>query len=134
MVLLYPDRKRLVDAARETLGRAYAPYSGIKVGAAVLTEKGQVFVGANVENASYGLGLCAERVAIGTAVAAEGPGMQIRAIAVVSDQSGPFSPCGACRQVINEHGPQALVIFPGADGLIEAPITELLPHAFRLQP
>jgi cytidine deaminase len=124
----------LVNAAREALARAYAPYSGVKVGAAVLTEKGQVFVGANVENASYGLSLCAERAAIAQAVAAEGPGVRIRAIAVATDQPGLFSPCGACRQVIFEFGPEALVIFPGAEGLIEAPITDLLPHAFRLQP
>jgi cytidine deaminase len=134
MVLLDPDRKRLVDAARETLGRAYAPYSGVKVGAALLTDKGQVFVGVNVENTSYGLSLCAERAAIAGAVAAEGPGMQICAIVVATDRPGTFAPCGACRQVIFEFGPKALVIFPGADGLIEAPIRELLPHAFRLQP
>ncbi len=127
------EKALLVQMAREALERAYAPYSGVKVGASVLTEKGQVFVGANVENASYGLSLCAERAAIAGAVAAEGPGMQIRAIAVASDRPGPFSPCGACRQVIFEFGPEALVIFPGETGSIEAPITELLPRAFRLQ-
>ena len=130
---MHKEFSRLLDAARETLARSYAVYSRIRVGAALLTEKGQVFSGANVENASYGLSLCAERAAVAGAVAAEGPGMRIRAIAVVSDQSGPFSPCGACRQMIFEFGPQALVIFPGAEGLIEAPIVELLPHAFRLQ-
>ncbi len=123
----------VVDAAREALDMAYAPYSGVKVGAAVLTEKGQVFGGANTENASYGLSLCAERAAIAVAMAAEGPGMRIRALAVVSDRPGPFAPCGACRQVIYEFGPEALVIFQGEEGLTEAPITDLLPHAFRLQ-
>jgi cytidine deaminase len=127
------EKTRLIDAVREALARAYAPYSGVKVGAAVLTATGQVFGGANVENASYGLTLCAERAAIAVAVAGEGPGVQIRALAVVSDQPGLFAPCGACRQVINEHGPEALVIFQGEDGLISAPITELLPHAFRLR-
>lgn len=131
--LFEPDKAQLLDAARASLVRAYAPYSGIKVGAAVLTEKGQVFTGGNMENASYGLTLCAERAAIAAAVAAEGPDMSIKAIVVVSDQPGPFAPCGACRQVINEHGPKALVIFPGEEGLLEVPITELLPHAFRLQ-
>jgi cytidine deaminase len=125
---------RLIDAAREALARAYSPYSGIKVGAAVLTEQGQVFAGANVENASYGLTLCAERAAIAAAVAAEGPGMQIKALAVVSNQTGPFAPCGACRQVINEFGPGALVMFQGENDLIQAPISELLPYAFRLRP
>jgi cytidine deaminase len=131
--LLEPERKRLLDAAREALGQAYAPYSGIKVGAAVLTAKGQVFSGGNVENASYGLSLCAERAAIAAAVAGEGPSMRIKALAVVSDQAGPFPPCGACRQVIFEFGPEALVIFRGERGFIEAPITELLPYAFRLE-
>jgi cytidine deaminase len=127
------DQARLLDAAKGALARAYAPYSGVKVGAAVLTEKGQVFSGGNIENASYGLTLCAERAAIAVAVAAEGPGMRIRALAVVSDQPGLFAPCGACRQVIYEFGPEALVIFPGEDGLTQAPITELLHCAFCLR-
>ena len=128
-----PEKARLLHTAREALPRAYAPYSGVRVGAAVLTAKGQVYSGSNVENASYGLTLCAERAAIAGAVATEGPGMRIKALAVVSDQAGPFPPCGACRQVIYEFGPEALVIFPGEEGLISAPITELLPHAFRLR-
>jgi cytidine deaminase len=132
MIMSESEKTRLIDAAREARGRAYAPYSGVKVGAAVLTAQGRVYSGGNVENASYGLTLCAERVAIAVAVAAEGPGMQIRALAVVSDQEGPFSPCGACRQVIYEFGPEALVIFQGEDGLIQILITEMLPHAFRL--
>jgi len=132
MTLLEPEKTRLIETARDVLARAYAPYSGIKVGAAVLTAKGQVFSGGNVENASYGLTLCAERAAIAQAVAAEGPEMQIRAIAVVSDRPGPFAPCGACRQVIIEFGPEALVIFPGEEEMMAVPISELLPHAFRL--
>ena len=131
--ILKLERKKLLDAAKEALAQAYAPYSGIKVGAAVLTEQGQVFSGVNVENASFGLTLCAERAAVARAVAAEGPEMRIKALAVVSDRPGPLAPCGACRQVIFEFGPEALVIFPGAEGLVEAPITELLPSAFRLQ-
>ena len=127
------ERTRLLDAARKALPHAYAPYSGIKVGAAVLTEQGQVFAGVNVENASYGLTLCAERAAVAAAVAAEGAGMRVRALAVVSDHSSAFAPCGACRQVIFELGAEALVIFQGEEGLIEAPITELLPYAFRLR-
>jgi cytidine deaminase len=132
--LLESEKTRLLDAAQDTLTRAYAPYSGIKVGAAVLTAQGQVYSGGNVENASYGLTLCAERAAIAAAVAAEGPGMQIKALAVVSNQTGPFAPCGACRQVIHEFGPGALVMFQGENDLIRAPISELLPYAFRLRP
>lgn len=131
-VISEPEKTRLLCAARESLARTYTPYSGIKVGAAVLTAAGQVFTGGNVENASYGLTLCAERAAIAAAVAAEGPEMRIKALAVVSDQPGPFSPCGACRQVIYEFGPEALVIFQGESGLVEVPIAELLPYAFRL--
>ena len=71
-------------------------------------------------------------LAIAVAVAAEGPEMRIKALAVVSEHPGPFTPCGACRQVIFEFGPEALVIFQGEDGLTQASITELLPHAFRL--
>ena len=99
----------------------------------MLTEQGQVFRGANVENASYGLSLCAERAAVAAAVAGEGPGMRLRAIAVASDRTGALAPCGACRQVIHEYGPGALVIFQGEEGLVTAPIAELLPQAFRLR-
>ncbi len=133
MTLLESENSRLIDAARDALTRAYAPYSGLKVGAAVLTARGQVYSGANVDNASYGLTLCAERAAMAVAVAAEGPEMRIRALVVVSDQAGPFAPCGACRQVISEFGPEALVIFQGEDGLDQASISELLPQAFRLR-
>ncbi len=127
------DLDRLVDAAREAVCRAYAPYSRLRVGAAVLTTKGNIYLGVNVENASYGLTLCAERVAICAAVAQEGPEMRLKALAVVSDRPGPCPPCGACRQVIFEFGPDALVIFQGPDGLEEEPITRLLPAAFRLR-
>ncbi len=127
------ERTRLMAAAREAVAQAYAPYSGVKVGAAVLTERGRVVVGANVENASYGLTLCAERAAVAAAVAAEGPEMRLRAVAVASDRSGAFAPCGACRQVIREFGPEVRVIFQGEAGLREAPISELLPYAFHLR-
>ncbi len=127
------DRDRLVDAAREALRRAYAPYSRLRVGAAVLTSLGNIYTGVNVENASYGLTVCAERAAIFTAVAREGPGMRLQALAVVGDQPGPCPPCGACRQVILEFGPDAVIIFQGEDGLEEAPLPRLLPAAFSLR-
>ncbi|MEW6657645.1 MAG: cytidine deaminase [Thermodesulfobacteriota bacterium] len=127
------DLGRLVDAAREVACRAYAPYSRLRVGAAVLTAQGHVYTGVNVENASYGLTVCAERAAIFTAVAQEGPEMRLQALAVVSGAAGACPPCGACRQVIFEFGPDAVVIFQGQDGLEEAPIARLLPGAFSLR-
>jgi len=125
-------RSRLLKAAAEARRHAYAPYSGYRVGAALLTEKGHVLSGCNVENASYGLTLCAEQVAVGAALAREGPEMRIRALAVVSRPGIPSPPCGACRQVILEFGEEAVVIFPGPDGLTEARARELLPLGFRL--
>lgn len=112
---------------------AYAPYSHFKVGAAFLTSKGELFAGCNVENASYGLSNCAERTAIFAAIAHLGPGLNIRAIAVVNDQGVPCSPCGACRQVIYEFGPDATVYFQSSKGWKVSPITELLPEGFRLE-
>lgn len=126
------DRARLWELAKEAQSRAYAPYSGIRVGAALLTEKGRLYTAGNVENASYGLTLCAERAAIARALAEEGPGLKVRALAVLSDRPGPFAPCGACRQVIFEFGPEALVLFQGPDGPLEVRISVLLPQAFRL--
>ena len=127
------QRERLLQAARKVMKRAHVPYSHFKVGAALLTEKGELFSGCNVENASYGLTNCAERTAIFSAVAQTGPELIIRAIAVVNEQGVPCSPCGACRQVIFEFGPKATVIFQRARGWKESPITELLPEGFRLQ-
>jgi cytidine deaminase len=127
------QNERLLLAARKAMKQAYAPYSQFKVGAAMLTSKGEVFSGCNVENASYGLSNCAERTAIFAAVAKSGPGLNIRAIAVVNDQGVPCSPCGACRQVIYEFGPDATVFFQAAKGWKESHITELLPEGFRLK-
>lgn len=127
------QREHLLQSAREAMQRAYAPYSHFRVGAALLTSDGKVFSGCNVENASYGLTNCAERTAIFSAVAQTGPGMTVRAIAVVNDQEVPCSPCGACRQVIYEFGPDAIVVFPSASGWKDLPIAELLPEGFRLK-
>jgi cytidine deaminase len=127
------QREHLLQSAREAMLRAYAPYSHFKVGAALLTSEGRIFSGCNVENASYGLTNCAERTAIFSAVAQTGPGLTIRVIAVVNDQEVQCSPCGACRQVIYEFGPDAIVVFRGAIGWKELPIAELLPEGFRLQ-
>jgi cytidine deaminase len=126
-------QQKLVKAAQTAIKHAYAPYSHFRVGAALLTTKGEIFVGCNVENASYGMTNCAERTAIFSAIAKVGPRMKIRAIAVANDKGVPSSPCGACRQVIYEFGPQATVIFPGAKRWKRAHITDLLPEGFRLK-
>jgi len=127
------ERARLLKAANDMLARAYAPYSKFRVGAAILTEAGNVFTGCNVENASYGLTNCAERTAIFSAVAAEGEQMRVRAVAVANAQSVPCSPCGACRQVMFEFGPDAVVLFQGANGAVEEATTRaLLPGGFSL--
>jgi cytidine deaminase len=126
------QREQLLQAARKVMKQAHAPYSHFKVGAAILTAKGEVFSGCNVENASYGMTNCAERTAIFTAVAQSGSKLNIRAVAVVNDQKVPCSPCGACRQVIYEFGPDAIIVFQSAKGWKESHITELLPEGFRL--
>jgi len=128
-----PERNRLLEAAKAAAKNAHAPYSNFKVGAALLTTDGQIFSGCNVENASYGMTNCAERTAIFSAVADQGPTMEIKAIAVLNALGGPCSPCGACRQVIYEFGPNALVHFRGKRGWRTASITELLPEGFRLK-
>jgi cytidine deaminase len=123
---------RLLRSAKKAMKNAHAPYSKFRVGAAILLSNGKVFSGCNVENASYGMTNCAERTAIFSAVAELGPKIDIRAVSVVNDQGLPCSPCGACRQVIYEFGPDAIIFFPGADGPKQAHITELLPEGFRL--
>jgi homotetrameric cytidine deaminase len=116
-------------AAREARERAYAPYSGFQVGAALSTDDGRTFTGANVENASYGLSMCAERTAVFHAVAEGVRGL--RAVAVSASSDEPAWPCGACRQVLHEFGPDMLVISEGLGGRIEErKLTELLPLAF----
>jgi cytidine deaminase len=127
------EDERLLRAARKVMKHAHAPYSNFRVGAAFLTTKGKLFVGCNVENASYGLTNCAERTAIFSAVAELGPKIEIRSIAVVNDQGVPCSPCGACRQVIYEFGPDATVLFQGKKAWKKSHITELLPEGFRLK-
>ncbi|ACB75938.1 cytidine deaminase [Opitutus terrae] len=122
-------RRRLEKAARRAAEASYSPYSKFPVGAAVLTSSGHVFTGCNVENASYGLCNCAERTAIFSAAAAGE--RAIKAVAVYTPTPTATSPCGACRQVINEFGPTALVISvcDGSDR-IETTLDQLLPHAF----
>jgi len=119
----------LVEAARKARAHAYSPYSGVKIGAAVLTSDGSVFTGANIENASYGLACCAERTAIFKAVS-EGK-RKIVAIAVVGESEDFTRPCGACRQVMVEFNPRMKVLRRGIDGFAEEDTAaELLPAHF----
>jgi cytidine deaminase len=132
-IALSPDQQeQMLSAARAAFKNAHAPYSNFKVGASILTESGKHYSGCNVENASYGLTICAERNAIFAAVAAEGTGMRIQAVAVATERDVPCAPCGACRQVIYEFGPDAIVLFRGQSGTEQMAITKLLPEGFRL--
>jgi cytidine deaminase len=119
----------LLAAAREAMERgSYAPYSNFNVGAAVLAE-GEVFAGANVENASYPMSVCAERNAVAAAVNAGK--RSIDAVAVVTRADEPTPPCGGCRQVLNEFGPDMTVTVESATGERAVwRLTEVLPHAF----
>lgn len=121
----------LMLAAREAMPNAYAPYSGYKVGAALLCDDGTIFQGCNVENASYGLTVCAERTAVCSAVASGH--VQFKAIAIVA--SGPHAPypCGACRQVLTEFCPPDFAVYvAGEDGYKAFTLGELLPHDFGM--
>ena len=117
---------QLVAAAWQAREAAYAPYSNFAVGAALLATDGRIFLGCNVENISYGLTNCAERVAIGAAVAAGA--RKFVAVAVVADTGVPISPCGACRQVLAEFG-VPLVILASKRERLEFELDELLPRA-----
>jgi cytidine deaminase len=125
----------LLNLARHAAENAYAPYSHFRVGCALETLSGSIFTGCNVENASYGLTMCAERNVIAQAVAEEGAAMKISRLAVVC-QEHAFSPCGACRQVIAEFalpgGATEVTFLHGGDATISRTIAELLPHAFGL--
>ena len=110
------DHAALLRAASEARELAYAPYSRFRVGAALLTPDGTIFVGANVENAAYGSTICAERVALPAAII-QGA-REFEALAVVGDGDGPCTPCGACRQVLFEFAPDLLVLAGGGDGAV----------------
>jgi homotetrameric cytidine deaminase len=130
---LTPSQTDLLRAARAAREKAYAPYSGFPVGAALRLRDGRVFTGVNVENASLGLTICAERVALFATLTAVGhEAMIVEAIAVDAGAAKPASPCGACRQVMAELAPQAVVIWSDGVAAHVTPVTALLPSAFRL--
>lgn len=133
MTELGPGDEQLVKVASLARQRAHAPYSGYKVGAAIRTRRNRIHSAANVENASYGLTVCAERCAVFTAVAA-GEIADYDAIAIVIDDEVLPSPCGACRQVLHEFAPGMRVILATTGGLRKTTtLRELLPDAFVLK-
>jgi cytidine deaminase len=124
-----PLCRRLEKAARTAARASYSPYSKFAVGAAILADSGKIYTGCNVENASFGLCNCAERTAIFTAAAAGE--RVVQAVVVFTPTPTATSPCGACRQVINELGPTAIVIsICDSNERIETTLDRLLPHAF----
>jgi cytidine deaminase len=130
---LRPEDRGLVDAACAAREKAYAPYSRFKVGAAVRLRDGRIVAGVNVENASYGLSVCAERNALAAAVLVGAAVGDVAAVAVAADADEPVSPCGACRQVLAELAPGTTVVFLHnvRDGrTAQHTMADLLPHAF----
>ena len=127
-----PTDEQLMNLAIEAKERAYAPYSGFRVGAALVTESGTVFTGCNVENCSYGLTCCAERCALFTAI---GQGSRLfKKLVIVSDGPKPATPCGACRQVLFEFASELPLISVSETGeTIEANLKDLLPQPFTRQ-
>lgn len=122
----------VMHRALEACEKAYSPYSRIQVGCALLSESGNLYTGCNVENASYGLTICAERNTLFTAVAREGPAFRLARLAVVA-KGHEFPPCGACRQVIAEFaGPDTPVTFLHNGRPVTLTVAELLPSAFSL--
>jgi cytidine deaminase len=119
----------IMDAARAASERAYAPYSNFPVGAAILTTGGAVHAGCNVENASFGLTICAERNAATTMASADPEDRQIQLVAVHSPNAAPCFPCGACRQFLREFGCKEVVVEDGS-GLRRYPFEEILPNSF----
>jgi cytidine deaminase len=126
------ETDELIKTAKQTREKAYAPYSGFKVGAALLTADGRVFTGCNVENSSYGDAICAEKVAVIKAMA-EGA-CDFSRLIVVTDSDEPASPCGSCRQILFEFNPDLLVVMANLQGKkLEMKVGDLLPHAFSLK-
>jgi cytidine deaminase len=126
------DTRELLNKAKETMNNAYAPYSHFKVGAAILTEEGLVYTGCNVENASYGATICAERTAAVKAVS-EGH-IKFSKVAIVSSEGTYTYPCGVCRQFLSEFMTKdsVIIVEDEKEGIKEIPFKELLPLSFSL--
>jgi cytidine deaminase len=131
------DEQNLINIAAQARERAYVPYSHFRVGAALLAASGKIYTGCNIENIAYSPTLCAERVAVGSAIAAgEKPG-NFMVLAVVADDDRPSTPCGVCRQVLAEIAPGCVVIMAAAPergtGKLRMTVEELLPESFSFQ-
>lgn len=124
----------LREAALTASRKAYAPYSKIHVGAALMASDGKIYSGCNVENASYGLTICAERSAISAAMQGVTVNREslIQAIYIINEKLPVIPPCGACRQVIFEFGKGGVVYFEGTKAVKKLPVAKILPEAFRL--
>ena len=125
------DYNLLIAKAQDSLQRSYSPYSGFKVGAALLTADGQIFGGTNIENGSFGATICAERVAMFSAITAGC--LNFCALAVVAELENPCFPCGICRQVFTEFAPQMDIVLLQDGKTIVHSATDLLPFAFNLK-
>jgi len=124
-------QEKLILLAKKAYENSYAPYSHFSVGCALITEDEDIYMGCNIENISYGLSNCAERTAIFKMISEKGPKVKIKAIAVATKANIPCTPCGACRQVIQEFStPDTVVIYKGQDGYVTRPMNQLLPGAF----
>lgn len=122
------ENRQLYEMALKAKEYAYAPYSGFKVGAAVLTSDGMVFLGSNIENASYSATICAERVAVSKAVSEDKK--NIIKLAIASDSNDFTFPCGVCLQVINEFMPNGEIVLGNNEEIKVYKLSELLPNAF----
>ena len=139
---MHPDTRSAIDAdlpillehARRAAEHSYSPYSHFRVGAALKLSNGEIVTGANVENVSFGLTICAERSALVCAVSKFGPAIRIEAIAVANLNDTASPPCGACRQMLAEFvNPEAPVAFPTTQGTRTMPFHEVLPLAFEMK-
>jgi cytidine deaminase len=123
--------EKLLEIAKNATRNSYAPYSNIHVGAVIVTEDGKIFTGTNIENSSYGLSICAERVAVFNAVS--NGYRKFKKIAIITSEGKGIMPCGACRQVLAEFSENTEVITLDKEGnVIRFKLNDLLPHAFRL--
>jgi cytidine deaminase len=122
---------RLVKEAKKVRENAHAPYSDYKVGAAILASSGKIYRGCNIENSSYGMTVCAERVALGCAIS--NGEKELTAIAIVTDDDPPATPCGACRQVLSEFQKNLIIISANLSGQqVLFRLSDLIPHPFQL--